>query len=640
MLKYVFLLSSLSLLACAEDNLDDLLSSYQQTSDLSKMTMKDSSSFAEVYTRDDLEKMQIHTLDDFLKIVPGIYAARSSSNILSIAIPSNKNFPLSYTRLYINDHDVSSSSFGSAFQIWGEMPTEYIDHIEIYKATSSMEFGNENAALIIKLYTKNANRDSGSKVRLLADNLGSYDANMYTADILENGISYFAYANSDSIKREQYKTSYNGKEYNIDSNKQGYNLFATLNYKNFNADIASYQKRNDNFLGKGKYNTPENGDLKARHSYIHLSQTFSQDIKVQLSYDNLTYERHYIDQNGLTIATPSSKTIQDYDITFEDNIFSAIIEKKFTTSNNSLLLGGFYKYKGFSSNGDYIDSLTPTTYTSNIANSLNMYSLYAEDNYDIDSSFRVVTSIKGDFFRYDKEVKDQNELLAKIGFIKKVDSFKAKLFYEKGYVPLSFYQIYNPGNTPYKANPNLDTIKTDIATASLNYTSDKLESTLTYVYMKSMGLVEYAYLSANGWINSSNDQVQDYIQLDSTYKFDLDNKIVLNLAYGKNSDDINYSPNFEALLSAFNSYKDFDFYNTLIYKNGYKYTSRSGNLNILPSYELISALKYHYSQDLSFGLRAENILNKSMEQAYKGRLHPKQIQISDRKIWLNMEYTF
>ena len=640
MFKYIVLFSSLFSLSYGEENLDDLLSNYQQVSDLSKMTMKDSSSFGEIYTRDDLERMQLHNLQDFLKIVPGIYATRSSSNILSIAIPSNKSFPLSYTRLYINDHDVSSSSFGSAFIIWGEMPTEYINHIEVYKATSSMEFGNENAALIIKLYTKNANRDSGSKVRLLVDNLGSYDANIYTADILESGIAYFAYANGDSIKREQYSTSYNSKTYDINSDKQGYNLFANINYKNFNADIASYKKTNDNFLGKGKYNTPEGGDLEARHSYIHLSQTFAYDIKIQLSYDNLIYDRNYIDENGIGIATPDSKIVQDYDIAFEDNIFSAIIEKKFQTENNSLLIGGFYKYKGFNSNGIYQDRLTPTTYTSDISNSLNMYSLYAEENYDIDNSFRIVASLKGDFFRYDKDVKAQNELLAKIGVIKKLDAFQAKLFFEKGYIPLSFYQIYNPGHTPYKANPELNTTKTDIATASLSYTSDAVESALTYVYMKSKGLLAYEYLSTNGWVNSSDNQSQDYIQLDCTYKFDIDNRVILNLVYGQNSDKIDYSPNTEALLSAFNRYKQFDFYNTFIYKNGYTYTSRTGDLEILPSYELISALKYHYSKDLYLGLRGENLLNHSMNQAYKGSSNPQKIQTSDRKFWLNMEYTF
>jgi iron complex outermembrane receptor protein len=53
---------------------------------------------------------------------------------------------------------MSSSSFGSAFMVWGEMPIEYIDHIEVYKGSSSVEFGNEVASTIIKLYTKKAQR--------------------------------------------------------------------------------------------------------------------------------------------------------------------------------------------------------------------------------------------------------------------------------------------------------------------------------------------------------------------------------------------------------------------------------------------------------------------------------------------------
>jgi iron complex outermembrane receptor protein len=34
---------------------------------------------------------------------------------------------------------MSSSSFGSAFMVWGEMPIEYIDHIEVFKVVKQLQ---------------------------------------------------------------------------------------------------------------------------------------------------------------------------------------------------------------------------------------------------------------------------------------------------------------------------------------------------------------------------------------------------------------------------------------------------------------------------------------------------------------------
>ena len=133
--------------ALAQD-LDTLLDSYEQNSDLSKITKKDSAGLLQIFTRDDIEAMQASNLQDILNSLPSLYLLRSGSNLANVSTASVTQVGGTNTRIYINDHDMSSSAFGSAFLIWGEMSTEYIDHIEVYRATSSMEFGNETAVLI------------------------------------------------------------------------------------------------------------------------------------------------------------------------------------------------------------------------------------------------------------------------------------------------------------------------------------------------------------------------------------------------------------------------------------------------------------------------------------------------------------
>ena len=615
------------------EDLQALLDGYKKESELSKITKRDAAGLLELFTRDDLEKMQVHSLLDVLETVSSLYLQRGSNNLTLFSSPSDANLPLTYTRLYINNHDVTSSSFGSAFLIWGEMPIEYIDHIEIYKATSSMEFGNENAALIIRLYTKKASRENGSKLKIGIDDLGSSDANFYTAKVLDNGISYFAFANTNNIHRTSYENIYDNITYDLNSNREGYNVYGDIHYKQWRFELNLYKKRNDDFLGIGTHRTPQGGGLDSYHNYLHVTKKFDNDLTLQFSYDKSNYNRTYIDPNGIRVA--NAPLLNHYEINFDDDIFAAIIEKKFTTQKNSLLLGAFYKQKEFESEGIYFDTDLSYQHTNASENTLNLSSVYIEDKYNIDPNFQIIGSIKGDFFRYQKEVKSQNEILARGGFIYNRDRYKFKLFYTKGYIPLAFYQIYNPDNMPYKANPQLNTTKTDTYTASLHYINDKKEMTFEAVQVRAKELVIYDRSTINGWRNSSDTSYRTYYQINYTYHFNLYNKFSSSFAYGNNSQNSDTASAFNVILKSFNKYKQFDFYNALNYKNSY--TSSDGSY-IKSSFEFTSALKYHYSQNLMFGLKGENIFHDSTEQSYTGIDF--NIPTIDQRFWINMEYLF
>ena len=202
MKKYMFLYFIIfcSLLFGAKKDLSNLLAKYKKESELSNTTKKESAGFVNVFTRDELEKMQAHNLWDVLKIIPGLFLQRGTNGTTLLSKPTIGKVPFPSVRLYINDHDMSSSTFNSAFLIWGDMPIEYIDHIEVYKAASSIEFGNETSTLIIKLYTKLASREHGGKVRTMADERGGYDLSTYYAQQLEDSFSYFVFANTDNAQ--------------------------------------------------------------------------------------------------------------------------------------------------------------------------------------------------------------------------------------------------------------------------------------------------------------------------------------------------------------------------------------------------------------------------------------------------------
>jgi len=613
-----------------------LLEGYKQESDFSKITRNDSASIVDIFTRDDLDKMQAHSLIDIMKSIPGVYLSRGSNNLSLSATPSSSTMPLTYARLYINDHDVSSSSLGSAFVIWGSLPIEYIDHIEVYKATSSLEFGNENAAFIIRLYTKKPEHDSGSKVALSADSLGSTSASFYNADILDNGVKYFAYGNVDAIKRTVYH-EYNNQVYDFNSDTDGYNLFANINYKKWSVDIGSYKTRSDSFMGIGVRKTPTDGELDAIQSYLHVSKKFDNDLILQASYDRVEYERTYVDPNGIFISTGGASSvalINNYDITFHDDIASLSLEKRLQFGDNHLLAGGFYKYKAMHSIGEYTSMNTAVDIHNSERNVLNMYSLYLEDMYDWSEHTRLIASVKGDFFRYQKDVKPADEFLVRVGMIQSYEYVKYKLFYSKGYIPLAFYQQYNPDNTPYKANPELDAMGNEFYTTAVSYSKNKHNLSLELAYMRIFNLLAYDKDTDNGWLNTSETSWKTYIQLDYSYMFDVNNKIITNFIFGNNSSHKNYSPPYEVLLKSFNAYKKFEFYNELIYKSSYS----NYGVYVGASFDFTSALKYYYTKDMSFGIRGENLFHDSYKQTYRN--YPTAIPVNDQKVWLNMEYCF
>ncbi|WP_457750076.1 TonB-dependent receptor plug domain-containing protein [Sulfurimonas sp.] len=619
-------------LLIATENLDTLLNGYESESSLSKITKRDAGGVVEIFTHEDLEQMQAHTLLDVINSTPALLLTRGVNNFTRIAIPSVAQPPITYIRLYINDHDITSSSFGSGFLIWGEMPIEYIDHIEIYKATSSIEFGNENAMLIFRLYTKTAQRNSGSKIRIMADDKASLDTSFYTAQNLLNDISYFAFANGTNINNTSYHNIYNGKTYDYNSNRENYNVYGDIHYKGYRVELNIYKKRADSFIGIGIHKTPDGGELDAKHIYLHVTKEFQNNVKLQLSYDKSQYSRSYIDPNGIRIS--NAPIINDYGINFDDDIASVILEKRLNFGDNSLLLGGFYKRKEFEVHGRYFDNNFSYDYSNHASNALNLYSLYAQNRYNYNQNIQLITSLKGDFFRYNKDVKSQNELLARVGLISKIDTYKMKFFYSKAYTPLAFYQIYNPDNIPYKANPQLNTMQTGVYTASLSYTNKYHQASFAIVHVRTTNLIKYDTTSADGFYNSNDTINQILYQFDYTYKFDIHNKLVTNFIYGDNSTHTDTAPQYEALFKLFNKYKKFDFYNELIYKSSYSLYG----IDVPNSYEFNMAVKYHYNKDLSLGLKADNIFNSGYKQEYKDITTA--IETREQRFWFNLEYLF
>ena len=618
--KLLIFLSLSSLCFSQEENMNQLLSTYKVEASLGKITKSEAAGFVDVYSREDLEMMQAHTLMDILKqfSIPNI--SRTSNGLAYFTKPSNMSMPNSAIRLYINDHDMAASTYGSDAVMWADMSLEYIDHIVVYKTSSSVEFGNEPGTVIIKLYTKDAALEQGGKLRTMVDNKGSISLSTYYGETLKNDFSYFVYANGDDIKREKY---YN-KGHELNSDTKSENFYSNFSYKNWLVEFSHLKKKTNSFLGLGVEHTPSDGGLDANHDYIHVTKEFQDNYKLQLSYDQLDFDGSYVDNNGINVS--SLGLIKNYYTHYKDKVFSAILEKTIQTQNNKLLLGGFYKLKTSDVDGLY-DGIS-----NSYNNSLNLYSLYAEDSYSINRSTMLVSSLKFDFYRYDKSVQAKNEFIARVGLIKNIDHFQMKVFYTKTYYPIPMAYLYSDNtNIPYKTNEDLDYTEPTLLSLGIRYKNEKHEAYIRYANINVKNKISYS--PTEGFINIGDKKYNQY-EFKYIYKFDYFNKISFDIATGDNGESSEFSSKYIGHIIAYNRYGKFDFYNELDYKNGYVlYGVAVGD-----TYNFTSSIKYHITNDLSGGIKAENIFDNSAEQVYKNMNEP--IPVFDRKIWINMEYLF
>ena len=598
-------------------NLDLLLQKYRKLHELSKITKRDSAGFVYVYTREDLERMQAYTLADIMRTVPGLNYTLTP-NYLHLFSPLSLSYaPPTIARLYINNHDVTSASFGSALLIWGEMPTEYIDHIEVYKDASSIEFGDEPAIIIIKVYTKLPLRELGNKLRLVADHRSSKGMDLYTAQLFDAS-SLFGYVHGYNLHAKKYR--HNGYTYSRD--KKDFLAFIQYNTPSATFEVAHYSLIKDPFMGYGFSTMPRDGGLHAYHNYITYTTKPKEGAIWTLALDTLRYARYY-QEDGIGIPT-SHGSVHSYRITYDDTIATIKYQKHITRGKNTLLIGGFYKYKGYRSHGTY-DSTQSKAH-----NAYNLFSLYVEDSYHLDPATLFILSCKGDYYSFMHTVDDHKESIIRLGIIKNIGSWQVKGFYTKTYIPVQPFRLYSRDNFPRRTNPHLTFPSTQLFSIEAKFTTNSHTLQIKSGIRQIENTIRYD--RRRGYYNQTDTLYAHFIEANYAYTKE-HNKIMIDIAKGDNSQKT-LSPNLQIALRTFYDYKKWNIYNELLYNKNYTYFS----IPVKRALDYTVGVQYHYTHDLTVGIQAQNLFNEGYAQAY--RTLKGAVPVRDRRYILNVEYTF
>jgi len=614
---FIFLLSVSYLYA---DSLTNLLTQYEETSDKSLQTVDEKLGHVVIYSQKEIQRMQYHRLSDILKEISHMNLNRNNYGLTNLSLTGTKTSVSGFFRLFINDHEVSSMQTQSFALSWGELPLDFVDHVEIYSGDSSFALGNETGVYFIRVYTKSALKENSTELTSVFSSQDSYSQSITHSEVLENGWSYLLFFNQSKISNEN---SYKGEILQNDSDQRYFYIDAKNETTNINIAYTDINK--DNFMGFSKDVVPNSGELLSENYFIDLKKYFLDDRSLRIGASYNVYNRTYNENNdeGLLIPNPSNeKTFvsifsgDNTSVQIEEDLkftkMTTYITKEFKNDNNHLISSFYIKNKTYDTK-NRTSTNASNELTSNIK--LNdfteetVYSFLLEDDYQISDRLMIIGNAKYDIYDRDAYLENSKEQMYRIGAIyNPLNNFGIKGFYTKTYIPPTFF------NTDLSSpiNPDMKTQKYDIWTAEAAYTTTKSKFSIMYNRVEIEDFI-YLLTDANygGFIN-----IDDKIRINGlafNYEYDFSNGDSFDFNYytSTSSQSINNSEKGGFFKYA-GSFGKIDYFTLLIYRKNYEYK----DVNVPNSYNVSLGATYNYSKDISFSLKGENLLDKSSQSLF------------------------
>lgn len=592
--------------------IDELLSKYEEESDLSKKTKIESLGHYIVISRRDIDIMQAYTLSDVLKSLKlhtytpnrfGVYQLVSASSMVAV----NTSY-----RLYIDDHEVSSIHTDNPFLMFDNYPLDGIDHIEIYYGSGAVRLGNEPSLIIIKLYTKEPSRENSATVRFSTSTRKDGTISFNDARVIKDNISYNFLAN---LSYYNFPPTHVYGE-SIDRDIKGGYIFFKFKYYDTDIDLSYINISRDAFAGLAVDFTPEISKTKSEDFYINITQKFLDDKSLKLNISIDTNYRTGEFSNSLTgggvfatwiypYPTNPSKIPFYYYERRRLTKYNLYLSKEFKTENNTTLIGASYKIKDNDIKNIYYKTPSGEFNLKEILpfNRVNLLTAFVENQYNLTDRNLIFTGIKLDHHSRNGGYRDITEYTARVGFT----SFLSENLYIKGflnrtYVPPSFYEVEMSLN-----GQDLKTEKISGASFEVEYKKENHKVNLFYGYAKAKDMIVFTPVAQN--INKKLEA--QFLSVDYEYKINFGNKISLNIHKTFNNSD-EFSSQDGGSIKLFNSNDRFDLYNELIYRKGFKLYGKK----IDDSFDYNLGLSYRLDRNLSLKFKGENLLNSSPKSVF------------------------
>ncbi len=599
-----------------------------------KKTVDESAGIVQVYTREDLDRMQAHTLKDVLK---SIRFVSYEEGILGEAILATAGAfnPLSAMyRLYIDGHEVSSPIFGSAMYQFAEMDLGFVDHIEVYQGGNAIAFGNEPGMMTIRVYSKDPRREGGSTLSVRGDSLGGGSASLCLTGVDEEE-SYLAYLSGDLTRRD--KVEAHGRSYSKDRNSMTfYGKYERT--KRFRFVAAHFQNKKDAFLGIGMHQTPEGpNEITWRHSFVDLSWQLPYRTVFELSADYSRHRMQLDDPGGIRFPSPSF-LFTHFDGEYAEEVYKASLKGDYDHRNGSLRWGVEGIEKRYSILHAYYDSVNLTDPEG--PDRLSILSAYGEESWHLTPSDLLIGTLKVDHLR-DNDRRDDTEHSLRLGWIHLFSiNSSFKLFYNRTYLYPGFG--YTSSYLKFaQGNPELESEHFQNVMGEWKYETGR--STLKIgVLRQEKNHAIVIDPQRKIYVNSPRHFSAGKVYLDYSYAFTPEHRIELEYYRGWFLQDLSAkSPLSGGYLRLYDTFGSWELYQELIYRQGYTFSLPSpigtGSIEIHDGWDYTVALQWHPRHDLTLSLKGENLLNSTLRSPVFGL---GATPVIDRKITLGVEYFF
>ncbi|WP_456381339.1 TonB-dependent receptor plug domain-containing protein [Hydrogenimonas sp.] len=643
-MKKTLLVSSLICLALQAQDLDKLLNEYARKADLSEQTKKESGGFLQVYTRQDLDRMQIRQLKELIEKIPFF---RYREDNLGFSDPFYAPYQPTTTsgiRIYINDHALVNAYTGNGLKLYGQMDMANIDHVEIYLGIPSQTFGIEGAACVIKLYTKDPSRENTTLLGAVYGSRGTQHYYGYDAKVFGN-FSYLAYADYSKLQRQKVR---NDAGYTFKRDKEYGNFYGELRKEHHRFEFQAIRGRSDAFIGESwdmdsddpkvdirylyggwYYDNPENG-WKASLNYADTVTDYSDEaIESALGIVELPVVTSYPPPFFHKERTKITEQVSD-----------AQIKKRFVYRNFLSDTGIQARYKHFRFKEIELDDIkidSDHEYDTEI-----VLSAFSENSYMIDDSNLLVGAIKLDRYLENGKISDRTLFSGRVGYIYNDGRWISKSFFMYSDFSPTMETLYL-NRYKYDQREDPKTIHGYIGATKLIYNREKN----SYAVMLSRTVHDntlyfrYDPLRGEGkYTNYSQHMVFDTILLEYNHRFDGVNLFKLDLwkVINEYNNDLGSDRTYGGVASLTFTYDLFDIHNDLVYKY---YPSFD------PGLDWNFALTYHHSRRLNLFFKANNILGKALKMDYytfnpvTGNVTElDDVTLFDKRVWVGMEYQF
>jgi len=624
--RYIFLffLFIIATIVNADSSIDNLLANIEEKCDLSLKTKQENGGVSYIFTRHDLDVMQVKHLRDILKST-SIGYKENRYNIVDPMGMGNMPFLSGSIRIFIDNQEVTSAFYGSGLVVLGDMDMSFVDHIEIYTLNPSFEFTSEPALTIIKLYSKVASRDEGGEVSIAG---GSYGSNFYSlqyADELKN-FSYFTYISKDLDRKKRY--SLDDQELGRDANR--YNFFGSIYDDKQKFLINISQVRKDGFMGPSLDGSPQTSEIKGDNLHIGYERKFENNIDFTFTIDKLTSKSFFADD---ILMYHNRTPVNSFDVYSKGIVYTAKVKHKIETEDNKLIVGIKYRYKKFVFDKLQMDGVELSRYGHDRQT---VSTFFAEDDYSLRDNSIITTGVSYGYIANNANVSDQSTTLLRIGHTYIYDDWIFKTFgfhletATEPYLINSFYAV---------PNKTLDTQKMDLFLENIKYkhNAHSYESIFGYFTSK-----DYLLPNSFGLIdNAENELKVKLLSLRWTYKYAPLNSLYASFDFEQicNVPRIGTVEYYKGVVRNIHSFKKFNLFEELVYNSDSK--------TYKDYFDLSLGAKYQLKENITISLKGENLLNKAYEQSYfilnTTTMTPEQpfsISPIDRKVTLSLEWSF